>query len=101
MAKQERINVQMSISLKQELASMSSTGSAGVEQQFADILTRASAPTQITVSAESAKDVLGKCNVLGTVSAVLTCRPSRDRAKKTSASTKARGKSTKRSKSGK
>lgn len=88
----------MSINLKQELASMSS---GAVDQQFADILNRAAPPTQITVSATSAKDVLAKCNVLGTVSAVLTCRPSRSRAKKKSASTEAVQASTTRSKSGK
>ena len=84
--KHERTLIKMSIDLRRQLGAMSTTTSgegSNVEKKFADILKRAAgaadAPETITIPASSAKDVIGKANVLGTVSAIITSRPSRCR----------------------
>ena len=79
----QKTRIKMSIDLQRQLATMSkpSTGESAVDEQFADILSRAAPPEKVTIPASSVKDVLAKCNVLGTVSAILTSRPSRPRNK--------------------
>ena len=83
--KHERTLIKMSIDLRRQLGAMSpsTSGEGNVDKKFADILKRAAgaadAPETITIPASSAKDVIGKANVLGTVSAIITSRPSRCR----------------------
>ena len=86
--KQEKTLIKMSINLKRQLAALSTTTSgegSSVDKKFGDILKRAAgaadAPETVTIAAADAKDVLNKCNVLGTVSAILTSRQSRGREK--------------------
>ena len=83
--KHERTLIKMSIDVRRQLGAMSTTtsGEGNVDKKFADILKRAARaadpPETITIPASSAKDVIGKANVLGTVSAIITSRPSRCR----------------------